>query len=114
MKTHKLAIGNSVDVPMAFTLNDDGKPATFKFTLVCKRLDQETMAKRVQEGQGEKVSEFLNEVVTGWRSQRLILNEDDTPAEFSQEALQLMWSLPGVSLLAYQNYAREISSKEKT
>jgi hypothetical protein len=114
MSTFKLAIGNFVDVPMTVILNDGGKPAIFKFTLEAKRLDQETMQKRIDEGQGEKVSVFLNEVITGWRSQRLILDESDKPAEFSEEALQLMWSIPGVSLLAYQNYAKEIQTKEKT
>lgn len=114
MSSHKLAIADVVEVPMNFTLNNAGKPAVFKYTLLAHRLSQDEMAKRVEDGQGEKVSHFLTEVVYGWRSQRLILTEDDKPAEFSPEALELMWSVPGVSLLAYQNYAKEISVKEKT
>lgn len=106
----KLAIGNVVDVPVKFTINNAGKTVAHSVTLVCDRLDNDEIQKRLNE---LTVKEFVTEVTTGWKNQRIVVEEDGTPSEFDAEGLEVLFSLPGAPNLAFSAYLKECGAKEK-
>lgn len=110
----KLAIDDQVEVPVKFTMKAGKTHKTFAFSLQCKRLMQEEITSRLEACEF-KFKPFLagGEVVTGWEGQRLILNADDTPAEFSEESLDALLSAPGVAQLCFAAYQKECGAKEK-
>ena len=109
---YKLAIDNTVKVPVKFTLNSAGKVASFSFSLTCDRLNQEEIRNRTQNGEG-LVSEFLTGVIKGWQGQTLVVDEDGKPADFNADALDVMLSTAGVSIVIYTAYFKECGAKEK-
>lgn len=110
---YKLAIGNVITFEVAGKLTETATQAkNFKFKLTCERLDQDSMSARMQD-QGESLKDFLASVTTGWAEQRLVLNEDDTPAEFCPEAFTAMLSLAGMPMFLYQAYVKAVAVKEK-
>lgn len=107
----KLAIANIVKVPVKFTLNNGGKIAQFAFNVTCDRLDQAEIKSRLE---GDAIiSEFLSGVITGWDGQKLVVEEDGTPAEFDAESLDMMLSTAGVSPAIFNAYLKECGAKEK-
>lgn len=110
----KLAIDNQVEVPVKFTLKVGKLNKSFAFTLFGKRLTQDEITARMESCEF-KFKDFLSggEVVSGWEGQRLVLNEDDTPADFGPEALDAMLSIPGVAQICYSAYTKESGAKEK-
>lgn len=99
----KLAIGDSIDVPVRVSLKDGENTVPFSFNLTAKRIDSERYAKAFSEGSDALSADVLREVVTGWRNQRLVL-DDGKPVEFSAEAFDAMLSvvgMPGLMLRAY-------------
>lgn len=109
----KLAISNTVQVPVTVVIpNAVGRSDTFKFTLTCDRLGGEELRKALSRDD-LSVAAFLGEVVKGWDSQKLVLEEDGTPSAFSPEALQDMLSIAGVPALCSAAYIKEVVAKEK-
>lgn len=108
----KLAIQNSVKVPVKFTLNNSGKVAAFSYSVVCDRIDQDEIKARLN-NQDEMISDFLAQIITGWEGQTLVVEEDGTPADFDAESLSLMLTTAGVSLAIFQSYMKECGAKTK-
>ena len=101
---YKLVIADIVDVPIKFTANDGGKTVSFFFHLTARRMPQSEFKALIEEADGRTVAEFLSAQITGWRGQRLVVDEAGAPAEFSPEAPECMFSLvglPGIALAAY-------------
>lgn len=110
----KLAIADEVEVPINFTTNNAGRPATFKFKLVCQRLTVQAFDEKVKADPERRQGDFLADVATDWKDQRLVLCDDDQPAPFSLEALAFAFnSVPGLGEVAYQAYRREIEARAK-
>ncbi len=109
---YKLVVEDTVKVPVKFTLNNAGKVASFSFSLTCDRLTQEEIRERTKDGDG-LVSDFLRGVIKGWSGQTLVVDEDDKPAEFNTEALDVMLSTTGVPIILYHAYFKECGAKEK-
>ena len=108
-----LDIGNVITFEVSGKLTETiTQSKTFKFKLTCERLDQETMSARMQD-QGESLKDFLASVTTGWADQRLVLNEDRTPAEFNPESFGALLSLAGMPMFLYQAYIKAVAVKEK-
>lgn len=108
----KLAIASIVAVSVAFSLNENGVTRQHKFQLICDRKDADTLA-ATMEDKDLTVKAFLDEVVTGWKDQKLVLNEDDTPAAFSRENFDLLTSIPGMVSVIYGAYLKEVGAKAK-
>lgn len=112
-KQFKIVVGNTVAVAVAGShTNENGKPVSFKFTLICKRLNAEDL-KVALEGGAAQVDEFVANVVTGWRDQRLVLESDDTPAEFCPESLAALLNISGMGMLCFTSYMKEATAKAK-
>lgn len=112
-KTFKIVVGNTVAVPVAGShTNEAGKAIPFKFTLICKRLDAEEMKEAFVGGETQ-VNEFVTDVATGWRDQRLVLEDDDKPAEFCPDALEALLNITGMAMLCFNAYMKEAGAKAK-
>lgn len=108
----KLAIGNTVKVPVKLTLNNGGKIASFSFSVLANRLDQAQIKANLDDSES-LISEFLAEIIHDWSGQTLVLDDDDKPSDFSAEALDLMLGVAGVSVVIFQSYLKEVGAKAK-
>ena len=59
------------------------------------------------------IKEFLSQVTKDWSDQRLVQNEDGTPADFSPEAFDALLSIAAMPVFIYAAYIKAISVKEK-
>lgn len=107
----RLVVADIVDVPLTITLNDAGRSASFAFHLQARRLSQDRLRELVESD--VNTVDFLLDHVTGWRGQRLVVDDDDTPAEFSREALACMLDLVGVAQLMLSAYLEACGAKGK-
>jgi hypothetical protein len=55
----------------------------------------------------------MHENVIDWKDQRLVLDASNNPAEFSKEALAMFFSAPGVLIVCWNAYIKEVAAKEK-
>ena len=109
---YKLIIQNTALVKVKFTLKDKGADRLFAFTLDAVRLDQDEISSRLEE-KDKKIKDFLADLITGWDGQRLVLNQDDTPAAFSPEALEVLLNVRGVAAVVFNAYLKDCGAKEK-
>lgn len=93
----RLKIGRTLDVPVRFALQDGGKSVAFAVTLTVKRPTLDEFADLVERVKGEALTDraLLGELVLGWQ-QSLVLDENDKPAAYGPEALDMMCSVIGV------------------
>ena len=109
---YKLAIDDTVDVPVKFTLKVKSVAKLFGFTLTCDRLTQDEISARLEDKEN-KVKDFMLEVTTGWSGQRLVLDESGEPAAFSPEAMTALLNAPGVAMVCFNAYIKDCGAKEK-
>lgn len=105
-----LAIDNVVEVPVKFTLKSGAVNKQFSATLIANRLSPEQAEEQME---GLSVKDFLLANITGWRDQRLVLDADGKPAEFSVEALSYFLRASGVLSVAWASYLQECGAKAK-
>jgi hypothetical protein len=109
----KLVIGDRVDVPVKVSINTAaGKAQTFAFTLEARRMDVAEYREALGESSQTTVVEFLQANVTGWRGQRLVLDDDDQPAEWSQEAFGAMLGIVGMEQACFAAYIKALNLAE--
>lgn len=108
----KLAIANIVKVSVKFSLNDNGTIKPFAFSMTAKRLDQNEIKTGLSDGD-ELISAFLTPIITGWDGQKLVVEEDGTPADFDSESLAMMLGTAGVSAAIFNAYLKECGAKTK-
>lgn len=105
----KIAIGNTVQVPVKFTLKDGAVNKLFALTLTATRKTPE----EIDEQPELTIKDFLLDNITGWSGQRLVLQDNDEPAAFSRDALEYMLKQPGLLGIVWAAYQRECGGKEK-
>lgn len=110
----KIAVANKVlvNVKGSFKGETPGSKVEYDFDLKMKRLDQEQINERVGSG-SITIAGFIEELSEDWFRQSLILNEDDTPAAFSPDALKAMLRQPGMSVAIYQAYLAQVGAQAK-
>lgn len=108
----KLVIENTVKVPVKFSLNNNGKTTPFSLTLICDRLEQAEIKSRSSDGE-KTAREFLTDVIKGWEGQKLIVEDDGTPADFDDESCEMLLNTAGVAMVIYIAYLKECGAKEK-
>ena len=106
---YKLAIDDVIEVQVKFTLKSRGVNKSFAPMLMIRRLE----VGESEEASEKTVKEFMHENIIGWSDQRLVLDANDQPAEFSPEALKLFLKAPGVLSLCWSVYTKEVGAKEK-
>lgn len=108
----KLSIGNLIDVPVKLFIRNGGKVENHAFTLVCERLDADTLDARVKAAEKTTI-DVLREVARDWKGQRIVVEDDNTPAAFSADNLDVLLQLPNAGNIAYSAYLAEVVAKEK-
>jgi len=112
-KKYKVVVSDNVIVPVEGKYAEaDGSIRSFKFSLVCKRLDAPTL-KQEMEDKEESATEMMKKVISGWRDQRLVLEEDDTPAEFCDGALSALFDIAGMGMHCLNAYLAVVGVKAK-
>jgi hypothetical protein len=106
---YTLAIDDIVEIPVKFTIRSKGTAKLFTPTLTIKRINPESDESRSE----QSIKDFMHENVIGWKDQRLVLDASGNPADFSQDALSIFFSAPGVTILCWNAYIKEIGAKEK-
>lgn len=112
----KLAIGTTIEVPVHLKIRDAGQVREYKFHVTGQRLSAEEARDKLS-GEGPQmtatVGEFLTENLTGWRDQKLVVDEDTgAAAPFGPEALAAMLSVAGVAGVIYLAYLRELAASD--
>lgn len=109
----KLAISDKVLTAVSgFYTDDKGVHRKFDFKLEQDRMNQAALKAAVT-NRGEDAVEVIKSITTGWRDQRLVLTEDDKPAEFSAEALDALLSISGMGAYCWQAYLTSVLAHEK-
>lgn len=111
MSKYTLSIEDAVDVPVKFTLKVGSVNKTFGFTLTAKRTPQNEVEQWVKDDQ-RQVKDILNDVVSGWSGQTLVM-DGDKPAEFNSESFAALLDVPGVAGRCYLAYLTECGAKAK-
>lgn len=110
MSKFTLAIQDTVEVPVKFTLKEGKVNKTFAFSLIATRQPQNVIEQWVKDE--SRVKEILTDNVTDWSGQTLIL-EDDKPASFGKDAFDALLDVPGVAMRCYLSYLTECGAKAK-
>lgn len=98
---------NVVNFPVKFKFKQSDRTRNFEFKITAERVDQERITAEL--GKDGPIADFLKNVVTNWSGQRLVLNPDRTPAEFSQDAFDAMLNVPGAALAIWADYTKAIA-----
>lgn len=99
----KLTISDTLEVPVRFTVNDGGKTVPHSFSLLARRMDQQQLRDTLQDN-ARLTREVLHERVTGWRGQRLVIDDVGEPAAFGPEAFDCLLSLAGMESIVLSAY----------
>jgi len=116
----KLKVGSFIDAPVRLVVRDGSRDVPFAFTLVLRRLTQEEALRMVERLQqmaevgasaadaARATRDLLVDLVHDWRDQRLVLEDDDRPAPYSAEALDVMLGLAGAGSLLLNAVMRAV------
>jgi len=114
---YKLAVAPKVRVPMIFEIQDSDKIKRFNFSLTCTRLTVDEFQESNKDSAGvvtnEKIRETMVRITEGWTNQTFVLDDDNQPAPFCPEALEVMFQAANVLDIAVQSYMKESSAKAK-
>lgn len=118
----KLKVGSFIDAPVKLVVRDGSRDVSFTLTLVLRRLSQDEALQLVERLQGmaapgatlhegaNATRDLLAELITDWRDQRLVLGDDDKPAPYSPEALDVLLGLAGAGPLLLQAVLRAVQT----
>ncbi len=103
----QLAIGDRFEYPVHLRVRDKSETKDFRFHLEARRMEAEE-ARQLISGEGDAegltIKEFLHQNITNWRGQRLVLDDQGAPADFSVEAFDALLSVSGAAGVIYQGY----------
>lgn len=108
----QLAVGDIVEVPVKFTMKKGSVHKLFSFTVLAERLDQDAIDERMAET-GKKATDFMRDLMRGWRGQALVLRSDNTPADYSDKARDAMLNAAGVGVVIFNSYLKECGATVK-
>lgn len=113
-KKYVVVISDMVQVQVEGKLADEsGSPNPFKFMLVCKRRSANEI-KAALDAAEFRAQDFLQEVTTDWKGQRLVMEEDgQTPAAFCSEAFDALLDISGMAMLCFTSYGKAASATAK-
>lgn len=109
---YKLVVDDIVNVPVKFTFKSGSINKLFSFTVFAKRLDQETISERLAD-KDKKATDFIRDLMTGWKDQAFVLDGDDKPAEFNDDSRDIMLNAAGVGVVIFNSYLAECGAKVK-
>lgn len=108
---YKLAIADTVKVPVKFETNNSGKGKAFNFNVICERLPQDELSKTIESD--STIKEVLKRITTGWENQNFVLEADNKPADFNEESFDVMLSMGAIAFVIWSSYLKEVGAKTK-
>lgn len=109
----RLVIGEVLDVPVKLSVSGAGKPASFAFTLQAKRIGLAEYRDQLGPDAGTLTREFLLENVSGWKGQRLVVDDDTgEPAQFGAEAFEAMLDVVGAEAVIFAAYLKALAASD--
>lgn len=108
----KLAVSNKILTRVKGVVSEEGSDRAFDFQLEQDRVTQDELQKAIT-NRGEDAAAFIKRVTHGWRDQRLVLTDDDKPAAFSAEALDVLLTISGMAGYCWQAYLAQVLVHEK-
>lgn len=110
---YKVVIGNKINTKVkGFYKDASGVSRAFNFELVQDRMGQDELQEIIAD-KSETTAEFVKRVTSDWKGQRLVLTEDDKPAEFNPEALDVLLNIAGMANFCFQAYTSQVLVTEK-
>jgi hypothetical protein len=98
-------------------MKDGKKTIPFAFTVLCDRLTSDDFQQRIKGESGvateEQIKATMMEITTGWENQTFVLEDDGTPADFSEENLKMMYDTTGVLDVVLASYIKESAALKK-
>ena len=111
---YTLAVEDTVEVPVKFTLKSKKVNKLFSFTLTATRMPLDDIQEAMKAVEFKFREGLISmDVLKGWDGQRLVLDDQGQPADFNADALNMMLSAPGVAQVVYLAYMKECGAKEK-
>lgn len=86
-----------------------GQDEPFDFTLICRRLDTETIGERIRDAE-TSVVDFMLTVIDDWAG---VKDADDQPLAYTEAAYRELCKIPGIAQVAFRQYLSESGAKEK-
>lgn len=105
----RLAIANIIEFPITIAVPGSDGAREHSFRLTGKRYSKSEWAQaldRLHEGGGGKDTAFLQDSLTGWSGQELVVDEEGVPVPFSADALSLLLTVPGMDVAVFLAYQR--------
>lgn len=99
----KFSIGNTLEFRVQAENTSVVPPVRIDFFMRGNRLSQAEFTAAMADN-GPSGREFLAGNMTGWRGQRLVVDDMDQPAEFSQPAFEAMCSVLGLERVIFDAY----------
>jgi hypothetical protein len=104
---YKLSVGAVIEVPVVLKITGrGGKVEEHKFTWHADRLGTESFAAEMREGL--TVVDFLARHGKSWTGQKLVLEDDGTPATYSEDALRFLCEIPFAPGVIFESYQEHI------
>lgn len=111
-RKYKVVVSDTVIVPVEGHTNDDtGRKVAFKFQLVCERRKADELRDLMDSD--TKVADLMKRVTKDWRGQRLVLNEDDTPADFNSDSFDALLGIATMAHVCFNSYLKYNGASEK-
>jgi len=109
MPKYRADIDDSVEFPINVDIQSGRVKKNFFFHLTARRMYEDELKAtfgKDAENPDQPVNDFLRERITGWRGQRMVLDEGGKPADFSAEAFDAMLSVGGVGGIIFIAYSK--------
>jgi hypothetical protein len=111
----RLVVSDVIEFPIKVSVNDGPKAVPFSFTLVGRRMGVDEYRTAVGDGATATVREFLVANVTGWKGQRLVIDDDTSqPADFSPEAFSALLGVVGLEGACFGAYLKALAASDTT
>jgi hypothetical protein len=106
-KKYVVVVSDMVQVPIEGKLNDEnGTAKPFKFSLTCRRRSA-TEIREALDAATFSAQDFMKGVTTGWKGQRLVMEEDgQTPAEFCEESFDALLDVSGMAMFCFNAFGK--------
>lgn len=100
----RLIVSDMMVVPVKGSLASEKGRTPFSFKLSMRRLPREEYAAVFSPEAEMTVRQLIEQVTSGWSDQRLILDDNNSPATFSAEALAFLLDVVGMEQAVFKAY----------
>jgi len=115
---YKLVISDTVEFPVKLSINDAGITKEFPIRFEAKRVDVDTLRSTIDDHPADKLVDLQLRIcrdnLTGWKDQRLVIDDNNQPAPFSADALECVLGITGAAAVIHTAYINAIVASSGT